>query len=61
MIFFESWYSVILFFIIGILIILKQMNTKSDGFNSKFKGYRAGIVALIYSVSLAIAKIMGKV
>ena len=59
--FYESWYSVIVFFTIGLFLNLKQLYNKTDTSNSKFKGYRAGIVALIYSIALAIAKLSGKI
>jgi hypothetical protein len=59
--FFETWYAVLFFLILGGYLIINQIFNKKDSSFTKFNGYRAGILSLIYSIALTIAKIMGKV
>ncbi len=59
--FFTSWLAVCVFLFTGIILIRK--NTKEpNGLDSiKFRGYIGGFGAIIYSMVLTIAKLLGKV
>ena len=46
--FFETWYAVLFFLIIGGYLIINQIFNKKDSSFTKFNGYRAGILSLIY-------------
>lgn len=60
-IFFESWFAIIIFLAIGVIAIIKTLK-KSDGLLSiKVRSVFGGIGAILYSISLAIAKLLGKV
>jgi hypothetical protein len=59
--FFTSWFAVIIFLTLGVYLVRSILREGIDFSSGSVKDLIGGIGALIYSITLAVAKLIGKV